>query len=200
LKAVSTRGQEYNAWSDGNPPEHTCTLPFTRMLAGPLDYTPGIFDLLFEEYKKNERVHTTLAHQLALFVVLYSPLQMAADLVGNYENHPAFEFIEDVPCNWDDLEVLNGSIGNYVTIARKNEDNWYIGSITDENERELIVPLSFLDEETEYEANIYADGPDADWISNPYDYEITKSTVSSSDTLTIKLAPGGGQAISLEAR
>ena len=194
------RGMEYNAWSEGNPPEHTCILPFTRMLAGPLDYTPGIFDLFFNEYRPNRRVYTTLANQLALYVVLYSPLQMAADLPENYEGHPAFQFIKDVPCNWDDTKVLNGSIGDYVTIARKNRDDWFIGSITDENERELSIPLSFLDKETEYEAVIYADGPDADWESNPYDYTITKTTLTNADTLQLVLARGGGQAIMLTAR
>ncbi len=194
------RGMEYNAWSEGNPPEHTCILPFTRMLAGPLDYTPGIFDLFFNEYRPNRRVYTTLANQLALYVVLYSPLQMAADLPENYEGHPAFQFIKDVPCNWDDTKVLNGSIGDYVTIARKNRDDWFIGSITDENERELSIALSFLDKETEYEAVIYADGPDADWESNPYDYTITKTTLTNADTLSIVLARGGGQAIMLTAR
>lgn len=194
------RGQEFNAWSDGNPPRHTCILPFTRMLAGPLDYTPGILDLLFEDYEKKGRVHSTLAHQLALFVVLYSPMQMAADLVENYLNHPAFQFIKDVPCNWDDQEVLNGSIGNFVTIARQKGDNWFIGSITDENARQLTIELSFLEEDTEYNATIYADGSEANWKTNPYDYEILKKTVKKDDKLILRLSPGGGQAIVLEAR
>lgn len=194
------RGQEYNAWSDGNPPAHSTILPFTRMLAGPLDYTPGIFDLLFDKYKKEERVHSTLAHQLALFVVLYSPLQMAADLVENYEDHPAFEFIRDVPCNWDDQEVLNAEIGNYVTIARKKNNNWYLGSVTDEEERKLSIDFSFLDEDTEYLATIYADGPDADYLTNPYDYSIEKINVAHNDTLDFKLAAGGGLAMVLEPR
>jgi len=194
------RGQEYNAWSAGNPPTHTCTLPFTRMLAGPLDYTPGIFDLDFKDYKDEERVHTTLAHQLALFVVLYSPLQMAADLVENYEDHPAFQFIREVPSDWDDTEVLNASIGEYITIARNKNDDWYVGSITNEEARELTITLDFLEDETDYRAVIYADGPTASYLENPYEYEILKKDVKKGDELILKLASGGGQAIMLEAR
>ncbi|MCJ7703654.1 MAG: glycoside hydrolase family 97 protein, partial [Anaerolineales bacterium] len=120
------RGMEYNAWSEGNPPEHTTILPFTRMLAGPLDYTPGIFDVMFNEYKPNNRVHTTLAKQLALYVTLYSPLQMAADLPENYEGNPAFEFVERVPCTWDETRVLDAAIGDYVVIARRSGDEWFL--------------------------------------------------------------------------
>jgi alpha-glucosidase len=189
------RGNEYEAWSEGNPPDHTCILPFTRILAGPLDYTPGIIGVLFKEYKPNNRVHTTLAKQLALMVVIYSPFQMAADLVENYKDHPAFQFIKDVPCDWDDTKVLNGKIGDFVTIARKKNDAWYIGSITDENAREFTFKLDFLDEKLNYEANVYADGPKADWKSNPLDYIIEKRMVKKDDELKMKLAPGGGQAI-----
>ena len=150
------RGMEYNAWSKGNPPSHTTILPFTRMLAGPLDYTPGIFDILLEKHKEirrkhagenfNRRVHSTLAKQLGLFVVLYSPMQMASDLVENYETHPAFQFIEDVPADWEKTRVLNGEIGKYVTIVRKdrNSEEWYLGSLTNEKQRSLTVPLNFL--------------------------------------------------------
>lgn len=191
------RGMEYNAWSDGNPPEHTTIVPFTRMLAGPMDYTPGIFDLTFDEYRKDNRIYTTLAKQLALYVVLYSPLQMVADLPKNYKNQPTFKFIQDVPTDWDETKVLNAKIGDYVTIARKNDENWYIGSITDENSRMLKVALAFLDSGKKYTASIYADASDADWKDNPYSVDITKVLVNNTDTLLMSLAPGGGQAIEI---
>jgi alpha-glucosidase len=189
------RGNEYEAWSEGNPPDHTCILPFTRVLAGPLDYTPGILDIFFTEYKPDNRIHTTLAKQLALMVVIYSPLQMAADLIENYQGHPAFQFIRDVPADWDDTKVLNGKIGDYITIARKKKDAWYIGSITDEQAREFTFKLDFLEEKLNYEAVIYADGPAADWETNPLDYVIEKKLVKKDDELVVKLAAGGGQAI-----
>ena len=194
------RGQEYNAWSvdGGNPPEHTTILPFTRMLAGPFDHTPGVFDLYFEEQDRpNNRVNTTIAKQLALYVVLYSPWNMAADLPENYEGHPAFQFIKDVPVDWAETAALNGKIGDYVTIARKdrNSQDWYLGSLTDEEGRALSVPLSFLDDGINYRAEIYADGPGADWLQNPLPVKIHSMDVSSSTELQIDLAPGGGQAI-----
>lgn len=191
------RGMEYNAWSEGNPPEHETILPFTRMLAGPLDYTPGIFDVFFDEYKPANRVSSTLARQLALFVVLYSPMQMAADLIENYENQPAFRFIEDVPVDWDDTVVLNGVIGDYVTIARRSGNGWYLGSITDEEAREITVGLSFLDAGRKYMASVYSDAPDADWRTNPLAYDIRKEKVDASTVLKMYLAPGGGQAVSI---
>jgi alpha-glucosidase len=191
------RGMEYNAWSEGNPPEHETVLPFTRMLAGPLDYTPGIFDVFFKEYKPENRVRSTLARQLALFVVLYSPVQMAADLIENYEGHPAFRFIEEVPVDWDETRVLDGKIGDFVTIARRNGKRWYVGSITDENARELTVDLSFLDEGRDYVARIYADAPGADWETNPLAYEIREEPVNRHSSIRVRLAPGGGQAMSI---
>jgi alpha-glucosidase len=189
------RGTEYNAWSEGNPPEHTTILPFTRMLAGPLDYTPGIFDLTFELHKPENRVRTTLANQLALYVVLWSPLQMAADLPENYETHPALSFIEMVPCDWDETRVLDGAIGDFVTIARRSGDDWYVGSITDENARELELDLSFLHPGLPYRARIYRDGPGADWDTNPTPIQIASVLVDSTERLTLRLAAGGGQAI-----
>jgi alpha-glucosidase len=191
------RGTEYNAWSEGNPPEHTTILPFTRMLAGPLDYTPGIFDLTFEEYKPDNRVKSTLANQLALYVILYSPLQMAADLIENYENRPAFQFIQDVPVDWDETKVLNAEIGEYVTIARRKGDDWFIGSITDENARVLTADLGFLKPGFEYSARIYADTRNSDYETNPHDLEILSRKVTRDTILSLALAPGGGQAISL---
>ena len=193
------RGQEYDAWSEdgGNPPEHTTILPFTRMLAGPFDFTPGIFDLFFEEYRPNNRVNTTLAKQLALYVVIYSPLHMAADLPENYEGHPAFQFIVDVPVDWQDTKVLHAKIGDYVTIARqdRNSEDWYIGSITDEDGRTLEAPLSFLEPGKKYVAEVYADAADADWESNPLAIDIYEALVDRGTTLRLRLAPGGGQAI-----
>ena len=193
------RGQEYNAWSGdgGNPPEHTTILPFTRMLAGPFDFTPGIFDLLFEDYRPTNRVNTTLAKQLALYVVIYSPLHMAADLPENYEGHPAFQFIADVPVDWQDTKVLHAKIGDYVTIARqdRNSDDWYIGSITDEDERTLEAPLTFLKLDKKYVAEIYADAADADWESNPLAIDIHEALVDRNTILKLRLAPGGGQAV-----
>jgi alpha-glucosidase len=203
------RGMEHNAWSEGNPPEHTCVLPFTRLIAGPMDYTPGIFDLLFENSRERNllrstddvpfrRVHTTLAKQLALYVILYSPIQMAADLPENYEGHPAFEFIREVPVIWDETLALDGKIGDYVAIARRKGENWYIGSITDETARNLEVNLSFLIPDQIYQATIYRDADNTDWETNPLSWEFKEKFVSSLDVMTIEMKAGGGQAIILK--
>jgi len=154
------RGMEYNAWSEGNTPEHTTIIPFTRLLGGPIDYTPGIFDLLFNKYKEKERVYTTIAKQLAHYIILYSPLQMAADLPENYIGNPAFNFIKEVPTDWNKSVYLNSKIGDYVTVARKNGNTWYLGSISDELARSVSVSLSFLDKDKYYLATIYKDGKD----------------------------------------
>jgi len=195
------RGQEFNAWSSdgGNPPEHLSIVAFTRMLAGPIDFTPGIFDINFDKYKENNQVNTTLAHQLALYVVIYSPIQMVPDLIENYQNQPAFQFIKDVGVNWQETKVINGEIGDFVTITRKEKttDNWFIGSITDENAREIAVALDFLDANQEYEANIYEDGVNTHWDKNPTEINIRKITVTQNSVLKLKLAPGGGTAISI---
>ncbi|HSG26832.1 MAG TPA: glycoside hydrolase family 97 catalytic domain-containing protein, partial [Candidatus Krumholzibacterium sp.] len=191
------RGMEYNAWSDGNPPEHTCIIPFTRMLSGPADYTPGIFDVMLDDWRPDNRVHTTIAKQLALYVVLYSPLQMAADLPENYEGHPMFRFIEEVPVDWDETRVLTADIGDHVTIARRAGENWYIGSVTDEEMRSLTVPLDFLAPGVRYRATAYADTWRTDWRTNPTDYQIDEFVLDSTMTLNLKLAPGGGQALTL---
>ncbi len=195
-------GMEYDAWGgdNRNRPDHTTVLPFTRLLAGPMDFTPGIFDLTYEEHRPNDRVSTTLAKQLALYVVLYSPLHMAADLPQNYEARPGpFQFIKDVPTDWDDTIVLHARIGDFVTIARKdrNSDDWYIGSITDQDPRTLEAHLSFLDAGRPYIAEIYRDGGDADWEKNPYAIVIEEKRVSSTTKLPLPLAPGGGAAIRL---
>jgi hypothetical protein len=194
------RGQEFNAWGNpGNPPEHLAIVPFTRMLAGPIDFTPGIFDIKFDRYKPDNQVNTTLAKQLALYVVIYSPIQMAADLPENYLDQPAFQFIRDVAVDWEQTIVLNGEIGDYVTIARKarHSENWFLGSLTDENSRKFDFELSFLDKNKDYVATIYQDTEDAHWDRNPKAIEIQKFIVSQTTTLHLRLAEGGGTAISL---
>ncbi len=197
------RGQEYNAWAanNGNPPEHDTILPFTRMLAGPFDFTPGIFDHDFRETRPNNLVQTTIAKQLAYYVVLYSPLQMAADLPENYEGQPAFQFIRDVPTDWEDTVVPAGVIGDYAVIARKDRhsDDWYLGAVTDEEARTLEVPLTFLERGRKYVAEIYADGPAADFETNQTDVQIRSIDVTSGSTLFLRLARGGGQAIRFRA-
>lgn len=194
------RGQEYEAWSPdgGNPPEHATILPFTRLLAGPMDYTPGVLGLRFGPERPKNRVNTTAAKQLALYVVLYSPLQMAADLPENYDKYPdAFRFIREVPADWEDTKVLHARIGDYVTIARKdrNSGDWYLGSVTDEEGRVLEAPLAFLDPGVKYTARIYGDGAGAHWEKNPYPLTVTEEPVDASTVLRMRLAPGGGQAI-----
>ena len=203
------RGQEYNAGGGegGNPPEHESILFFTRMLAGPMDFTPGIFDIVIKRptgtARTNEqsRIRTTLAKQLALYVVLYSPLQMAADLPENYANQPAFQFIRDVPTDWETTRVLDGAIGDFVVVARqqRGSQDWYLGAITDETARTMNVSLSFLPKGQRYMADIYADGPGADWSANPLPVTISTRPVTSSSRLRIALARGGGQAIRLRA-
>ena len=193
------RGQEYNAWdgAGGNPPDHVTILPFTRLLSGPMDYTPGIFDLSFNQYRPGNQVNHTLAKELALYVVIYSPLQMAADLIENYEGNPAFQFILDVPVDWNETRILNAQIGDYITTVRKKRDSdeWFLGSITDENPIILGASLDFLTPDVLYVAEIYADGVDADWKTNPYPIAISKALVDSKMVMRLDLAPGGGQAI-----
>jgi alpha-glucosidase len=204
MSREGARGQEYNAWSGdgGNPPEHETILFFTRLLDGPMDFTPGIFDL-FERSSGHARrpveprVRTTLAKQLALYVVIYSPLQMAADLPENYANQPAFQFIRDVAVDWDTTRVIAGKIGDYVVVARRERGGptWFLGAITDEEPRTFDVPLSFLAPGRRYVAEIYADGPNANWLDNPLPVTITRRPVTSLTRLHVVLAPGGGQAI-----
>jgi alpha-glucosidase len=201
------RGQEYNAWGGegGNPPEHETILFFTRLLAGPMYFTPVIFDILLTDAKNPDgprrpeqaRVRTTLAKQLALYVVLYSPMHMAADLIENYERQPAFQFIRDVAVDWEQTRVLAAEIGDYVVVARQERDSdaWFLGAITDEAARTLEVSLDFLPPGREYVAEIYADGPDAHWLTNPLPVNITQQRVNATSRVTIRLAPGGGQAV-----
>jgi alpha-glucosidase len=199
LSREGARGQEYNAWGNPvNPPEHVAILPFTRMLAGPMDYTPGIVDLTFDGLDAKHRVKHTLAKEISLYVVLYSPVQMAADLPENYAKHPeAFQFIKDVPTDWDDSVALAGEVGEYVAIARKQRgtDDWYLGALTDENPRALTLKLGFLDPKARYVAEIYRDGPRADWKTRPYDLVLEKRPVTASDTLQLRLASSGGVAV-----
>ena len=203
LSREGARGQEFNAWGrPTNPPEHLSILPFTRLLAGPMDFTPGIFDITFGHDNLNERVQSTLATQLAEYVVIYSPVQMAADLPENYEKRPdAFQFIKDVPTDWETSRTLQGAIGDFVVAARQPRAgrDWYLGAITDENARTLAVPLDFLERGRRFEAQIYRDAPDADYRTNPTALIIEKRVVTAKDTLDAVLAPGGGLAVRFRA-
>lgn len=213
ISRESARGQEYNSgWAPPNPPNHIPMLAFTRMLAGPMDFTPGIFDMSYKRIneggpewgdKEFLRPLSTIARQLALYVVLYSPIQMAADLPKNYENNLApFQFIKDVPTDWESTQALQGKVGQYVVIARKEKqhrhysgNDWYLGAVTNENERVVTVPLDFLDDNASYEAQIYRDGENAEYRTNPYDIVIEKKTVKRGDKMTLKLAAAGGAAV-----
>jgi len=202
IAAEAARGNEFNGWSNGNPPMHETILPFTRLLGGPMDYTPGIFEvkMSFYDKSKKEQVHTTLAKQLALYVTMYSPLQMAADLPENYEKYPdAFQFIKDVAVDWQDSKYLEAEPGDYLTVARKDKksENWFLGAITDENARTSEIKLDFLSPNKKYKATIYQDGKTAHWEKNPINYEIKTMTVTSKSKLKLVLAAGGGTAVSL---
>ncbi|MEG2855801.1 glycoside hydrolase family 97 protein [Bacteroides sp.] len=203
------RGMEWNAWSEGNPPEHHEVLPFTRLLGGPMDYTPGTFDILFDKTrhsprrkkwndqdKGNSRVNTTLAKQLANWVILYSPLQMASDMIENYEGHPAFQFFRDFDPDSDWSQALAGEPGEFVVVARRAKQNYFLGASTNEEARTVIIKLDFLEKGKRYKAVIYADGKDADWKTNPTSYQIKERMVTANDSLSIVMAKGGGQAVS----
>jgi alpha-glucosidase len=187
---------EYNAWGEPkNPPEHEANLIFTRMLSGPMDFTPGVLSL---KGKGNTQILSTLAKQLALYITIYSPIQMAADLPENYlESRRAFQFIKDVAVDWDDTRMLAGDVGDLAVIARKTRDSpvWFIGAVGDEQERRFDVPLSFLDPGRRYRAEIYRDGDDADYRTKPYSMVVEQRTVTSADRLALRLAPGGGAAV-----
>ena len=190
------RGMEYNAWPGKNPPNHEANMFFTQWLGGPMDFTPGMLSL---EGQGGSALMSTAAKQLALYVVIYSPVQMAADTPENYAKHmDAFQFIRDVPVDWSDTRVLNGEVGDYVTVARKDRasDDWYLGSITNESGRTLNVALDFLDPGRSYTAEIYRDGTGADYRTDArHAIAIEKRQVKKGDTMTLALAPGGGQAI-----
>ncbi|MDB6018254.1 MAG: alpha-glucosidase [Pedosphaera sp.] len=203
MSREGARGQEWNAWADdgGNPPNHDVNLVFTRFLSGPFDFTPGILQVTYPEYRKNNRVNTTMVKQLAQYVCFYSPLQMAADLPDNYEKHrDAFQFIIDVPCDWEETRMLNGELGEYVTIARKQRggEEWFVGSMTNEKRRDFKLSLTFLSKSSWYVAESYLDGEDADWKTNPFAHQIEKRLVNRDSTLSLHLASGGGAAIRLK--
>ncbi|MFY7665054.1 glycoside hydrolase family 97 protein [Flavobacterium sp.] len=202
IAAEAARGNEFNAWSSGNPPMHETILPFTRLLGGPMDYTPGIFEIKMSAYDpaKKEQVHTTLAKQLALYVTLYSPLQMAADLPENYERHlDAFQFIKDVAADWQDTKYLEAEPGDYLTVVRKDKssERWFLGAITDENARKTEISLDFLTPGVKYKATVYEDGKAAHWEKNPKSYAIKTIQVTSKSKLQLHLAEGGGAAVSI---
>lgn len=197
------RGGEWNAWSEGNPPTHTCILPFTRGLAGPMDYTPGIFNIKQDnfEHRRNKRdwqpyktteSHSTISNQIALMVVLYSPMQMAADLVENYENHPAFDFISDMPATWDETIVIDAEIGKYIVIARRSGEKWYIAGITDELERNMELNFGFLDSKKQYNYKICKDSEDSHFKNNPESYLIKQQQLRANNTMNVRMAAGGG--------
>jgi len=194
------RGQEFNAWAmdGGNPPEHIANVAFTRMLAGPIDFTPGVFDIKLPT-KENNQINTTLAHQLALYVVIYSPVQMACDLPENYEGNCAFDFIKDVGVDWEQSIVLNGEVGDFVTIAREERvtGNWFIGSVTDENSRDITINFNFLEPGVSYKAMIYKDASNSHWNNNPTAYELEELVITNDMEKLFHLAEGGGLAISL---
>ena len=199
LAQESARGGEFESMG-GNPPSHTCILPFTRLQGGPMDYTPGLFETRLSHYGegKDSQAGTTLARQLALYLTMPSPMQMACDLPENYERFPdAFKFIEDVPVDWADSRYLEAEPNQYITVARrdKNSDDWYVGAITDHNARKATIDFSFLPEGVKYLATIYEDAPDADWKENPQAYRIRTVTVDSRTRLKQPLAPGGGTAM-----
>jgi len=195
------RGQEWNAWDPdgGNPPEHDVVLPFTRLLAGPLDFTPGVLDVMLARGNRpSNRINTTVAKQLALTVVLYSPLQMSADLPESYEAAPVpFQFLRDVPADWSDSRWLHARIGDVATVARRarGTDDWFLGAITDETGRRLRVPLAFLDAGRTYVAEVYRDADGADWRTHPTALTVERGTVTAQDVLRLRLAPGGGAAV-----
>ncbi|QSX41825.1 glycoside hydrolase family 97 protein [Shewanella cyperi] len=203
------RGQEYNAWgTPPNPVEHIAMLAYTRMLAGPMDFTPGIFDMSFNGLgDKTNRPQSTLAKQLALYVVLYSPIQMAADLPENYLKRPdAFQFIKDVPTDWEQSIALDGEVGDFVVMARKERkarqysgNDWYLGAVTDDNARDIELALDFLEPGKQFEAQIYQDGKDAEWKWHPYELDTGKQVVRKGDKLKLHLAAGGGVAVRFKA-
>lgn len=204
------RGMEWEAWSQGVTATHNCVIPFTRGLAGPMDYNPGIFDLLYRNADSSKfrtivlkkpqgivRVHSTLAHQLALFILLYSPLQMAPDLKENYEGQPAFQFLKNTPADWEESILLNGKIGEYATIARRSGNRWFVGAITNEAARTISIDLSFLSPAKKYRATVYRDASESS-LSNPYPVVIETISLAGRKSLSLSLAGSGGCALEIE--
>ncbi|MFY7651550.1 MAG: glycoside hydrolase family 97 catalytic domain-containing protein, partial [Chitinophagaceae bacterium] len=202
LANEAARGNEWHAFANGNPPNHETILPFTRLIGGPMDYTPGIFKL--RNYAKDapeRQMNSTLCKQLALYVTLYSPLQMVADIPENYLAYPdAFNFIQQVPVDWDDTQILEAEPGEFITIARKAKGgtNWYIGGITGNNKRIANCHFNFLIPGKKYRVTLFADAPNADWKSNPEAYTIQKKTVTKEAHLQVPIAAGGGFAMIVE--
>jgi len=204
ITAEASRGTEHEAFKGNNPDQQTI-LPFTRWIGGSMDYTPGIFQTRLDYYFPGDKrfVKTTLTKQLALYVVMYMPLQMAADLPENYRKHmDAFQFIKDVAADWDDTKIIAAEPGDYIITARKAKgtDNWFVGGITDENQREFILDFSFLDHNKKYDAIIYEDGADADYINNPQSYKIYQKVVTRRSKVKFKMARSGGFAISINPK
>lgn len=199
----SARGTEYEAFG-GNAPYHSVILPFTRLQGGPMDYTPGIFETQLKNWSKNTSwVHTTLVGQLGIYLVMWGPLQMAADLPEHYAKYKdAYQFIKDMSIDWSESKYLEAEPGDYITVARKGKgtDNWFVGGKCDENGHKTIVNFDFLDKGRKYEATIYADAKEANYKTNPKAYKITKRVIKKGDKLNIVEAPGGGFAISLMAK
>jgi hypothetical protein len=202
----AARGTEFNnAPTLGIQPNHQTIIPFTRLMGGPMDYTPGIFHFQLNQFdtSRKQRVTTTLAKQLALYITMYSPIQMASDLPENYEKHlDAFKFIEDVPVNWSETKILEANPGEYVSIARreKNKPNWFIGSITNENARVFECKFDFLEKNKTYQLTLYKDGNDADYMKNPESYLIEKLTITNKSIIRIPIAKGGGCAMSIQLK
>lgn len=207
------RGMEWNAWSSGNDAAHTTILPFTRLLAGPMDYTPGVFDILYEGTRNsplfqkwndqdqgNSRVHTTLARQMANWIILYSPLQMACDLIENYEQNPAFDFFRQLNIDFDESEALQGEPGEFIVIRRRSGETHYLSAGTNEEGRSVKVKLHFLNPKQVYTAELWTDAPDTHWESNPTAYQHQLTTVKKGQTLRLTLAPGGGAAIVIKPK
>ncbi len=199
----AVRGIEWDAWSEGNPPSHTCVLPFTRGLAGPMDYTPGIFNINHDKFVDlrtpwnsldvgKSRTHSTIVNQIALLIILYSPMQMAADLIENYKEIQAFEFLKMIPATWDYTKVLSAEIGKFVIIARKYQNNWFVAGITNENSREVNINTDFLDDNLEYYYKIIQDSDNTCYLDNPENYTINKGNINAKSNLRIRLAKGGG--------
>ncbi|NMM48362.1 glycoside hydrolase family 97 protein [Marinigracilibium pacificum] len=209
VTSEAVRGSEVEAWSEGNPIGHPVHLAYTRLLAGAMDYTPGIFDIRLQRFADNKkiwhprddgtpkRIHTTLAAQLALYVVLYSPWQMVADLPQNYEGNKAFNFIKEVPTVWSDIKVLSDNFGEHIVIARKNKKNWYVGGVNGENKTTVSLDLSFLDDNKEYLMTIYSDSEETNYEDSPEKYSIQERTVTANENLSITMEKGGGFAISI---
>jgi hypothetical protein len=196
LTQEAARGNEWNATYKATPPYHTTILPFTRLLAGPYDYTPGIFHIIHSP-DKGKRLYCTLANQLALFVVVYSPLMMVSDMIENYQNNPAFKFVEEVPCTWDETRVIEARLGQYVSIARRKKDTWFIGSLADEYSHLVKIPLRFLEPGKVYVATVYGDSLTTRWKDNPESIEIGEYIVTSTDTIFGALSNAGGHAVKI---